>query len=165
LGTPELGDEPTQLHRLADTVEAHLRRAQEETEQATQDLMQVQGVLVEQHRATEQENISLQVNFDEEKAQMQQAKEQLLTEQLKVKEAVNRSLHSVTVIEIKVEYQVTQQVEHIEEVIQQLQQHITDLELRAVPETPQEVKDQREETARSAVERLKALAMECKQSE
>jgi hypothetical protein len=42
LGTPELGDEPTQLHRLVDTVEACLRRAQEETEKATQALMQVQ---------------------------------------------------------------------------------------------------------------------------
>jgi hypothetical protein len=53
LGTPELGDEPTQLHRLADTVEAHLRRAQEETTQATQALAQVQGVLVEQRSAAE----------------------------------------------------------------------------------------------------------------
>jgi hypothetical protein len=50
-GELELGDEPTQLHRLADTVEAHLRRAQEETEQATQALKQVQGVLIEQHNA------------------------------------------------------------------------------------------------------------------
>jgi hypothetical protein len=47
-GEPELGDEPAQLHRLAETVEARLRRAQEETEQATQALTQVQGVLVEQ---------------------------------------------------------------------------------------------------------------------
>jgi chromosome segregation ATPase len=157
-----LGDEPTQLHRLAETVEAHLRRAQEETEQATQALTQVQGVLVEQHRAAEQENISLQAKFDEEKAQLQQGKEQLLAEQLEVKEAVSRALHSVTVIEIKVEDRVTQQVEKLTEVIQQLQQHIADLELRAVPETPQDVRDQREATARSAVERIKSLAMECK---
>jgi hypothetical protein len=47
LGEPELGDESTQLHRLADTVEAHLRRAQEEIKQATQALKQVQGVLIE----------------------------------------------------------------------------------------------------------------------
>jgi hypothetical protein len=102
-----LGDEPAQLHRLADTVEAHLRRAQEETEQATQALKQVQGVLVEQRRAAEQENISLQAKFDEEKAQIQQGKEQLLTEQLEVKEAVSRALRSVTVIEIKAEDRVT----------------------------------------------------------
>jgi hypothetical protein len=40
-GEPELGDEPAQLHCLADTVEARIRRAQEETKQATQDLIQV----------------------------------------------------------------------------------------------------------------------------
>jgi hypothetical protein len=49
----ELGDEPTQLHRLVDTVESCLRRAQEETKKATQALTQVQGVLVEQCSATE----------------------------------------------------------------------------------------------------------------
>jgi FtsZ-binding cell division protein ZapB len=48
-------------------------------------------------------------------------------------------------------------------VIQQLQQCIADLELRAIPETPQDIRDQREATSRSAVEQLKALTMECKQ--
>jgi hypothetical protein len=38
---PELGDEPSQLHRLADVTEARLRRTQEETEQATDALKQV----------------------------------------------------------------------------------------------------------------------------
>jgi FtsZ-binding cell division protein ZapB len=38
----------------------------------------------------------------------------------------------------------------------------TDLELRTVPNTPQDVRDQREATARSTVERIKALSMECK---
>jgi outer membrane protein OmpA-like peptidoglycan-associated protein len=104
-GEPELGDEPTQLHCLADTVEARLRRAQEETEQATQALAQVQGVLVEQCSAAERENLSLQVKFDEEKAQLQQEKEQLLAEQLEVKEMVNRALLSMTVVEVKVEEQ------------------------------------------------------------
>jgi hypothetical protein len=37
-------------------------------------LAQVQGVLVEQRRAAEQENISLQEKFDEEKTQIQQGK-------------------------------------------------------------------------------------------
>jgi hypothetical protein len=41
LGTPKLGDEPTQLHQIVDIVEARLRRAQEETTEATQDLAQV----------------------------------------------------------------------------------------------------------------------------
>jgi hypothetical protein len=43
------------------------------------------------------------VKFDEEKSQLQQEKEQLLVEQLKVKEVINRALHSVTVLEIKAE--------------------------------------------------------------
>jgi hypothetical protein len=34
-GTVEPGDEPTQLHRIVDMVEAHLRQAQEDTTQAT----------------------------------------------------------------------------------------------------------------------------------
>jgi len=53
LGTPELGNKSTQLHQLVDIDEALLRRAQEEKEQATQALMQVQGILVEQRRAAE----------------------------------------------------------------------------------------------------------------
>jgi hypothetical protein len=51
--TPELGDEPAQLHQITDTVEAHLRRAQEETTQATQALAQVQGVLEEKRSTAE----------------------------------------------------------------------------------------------------------------
>jgi hypothetical protein len=35
LEEPELGDEPAQLHRLADVTEAHLHRAQDEKDQAT----------------------------------------------------------------------------------------------------------------------------------
>jgi hypothetical protein len=55
-----------------------------------------------------------------------------------------------------------QQVEQLIEFIQQLQQCIADLELCTVPETPQDVRDQREATAQSEVERIKSLAMECK---
>jgi hypothetical protein len=36
------------------------------------------------------------------------------------------------------------------------------LELHTVPETPQDVRDQREATTWSTVERLKALTLECK---
>jgi hypothetical protein len=87
----------------------------------------------------------------------------LLAEQLEVKERVNRALRSVTVVEVKAEERVPQQVAQLEEVIQQLQQCIADLELHAVPETPQDVRDQREATAQSTVDRLKSLALECKQ--
>jgi hypothetical protein len=48
------------------------------------------------------------------------------------------------------------------EVIQQLQQRVMDLELQTIPQTPQEVRDQREITFRSTVERIKALTEECK---
>jgi peptidoglycan hydrolase CwlO-like protein len=46
-----IGDEPIQFFQIAEKVEAHLRRAQEDIAQTTQDLTQVQGVFVEQHRA------------------------------------------------------------------------------------------------------------------
>jgi hypothetical protein len=58
---------------------------------------------------------------------------------------------------------VEHQVARLVEAIQQLQQRITDLELQTVPSTLQDVRDQREATARSAVERIKAFTMECKQ--
>jgi hypothetical protein len=126
---PELGDEPAQLRRLADATEAHLRRAQEETEQATEALKQVQKVVIEQRRVAQQEKASLQTKFEEEKVQIQQEKEQLLAEQVGVKEAVSRALRSVTGLEKKEEDPVEHQVEQLVEAIQQLQQRITDLEL------------------------------------
>jgi hypothetical protein len=67
---------------------------------------------------------------------MQQGKEQLLAEKLEVKEVFNTELHSVTVIQIKAEDRVMQQVEQLIESIQQLHKCIADLELHAVPETP-----------------------------
>jgi hypothetical protein len=87
----------------------------------------------------------------------------LLAEQLEVKEAVNKALRCMTGLEPKVEDRVEHQVEHLAEAIQQLQQRIADLELRTVPDTPQELRDQREATYRSAIERINALSMECKQ--
>jgi hypothetical protein len=106
LETPELGDEPDQLHRITDTVESHLRRAQEETTQDTQALAQVHEDLEEKHSAAEREKLALQVKWDEEKAQLQQTKEQLLIEKLEVREMVNITLRSVTVVEVKVEERV-----------------------------------------------------------
>jgi uncharacterized protein YaaN involved in tellurite resistance len=82
------------------------------------------------------------VQWDEEKAQLQQRKEQLLAEKLKAKEMVDRALHSMTVIELKDEEQAPQQMAQLEEVIQQLQQRIADMELCTMPETPQDVTDQ-----------------------
>jgi hypothetical protein len=51
------------------------------------------------------------------------------------------------IIEVIMEDHLSQQVTQLEEVIQQLQQRITDLELCTVPETPQEIRDLREAIA------------------
>jgi hypothetical protein len=72
---PELGDEPAQLHRIVDATEAHLRRAQEEKEQATVALKQAQQEMVEQRRVAQQEKDDLHTKFEEERAQIQQEKE------------------------------------------------------------------------------------------
>jgi hypothetical protein len=68
----------------------------------------------------------------------------------------------VTSLEQKEEEPVEHQVAQLTETIQQLQQRITDMELRIMPSTPQDVRDQREVTARGAVERIKVLTIECK---
>ena len=78
-----------------------------------------------------------------------------------MKEAVNIALRFMTGLEPQEEDQVTHQVEKLTEAIQQLQQSTADLELHTIPDTPQDVRDQREATARSAVERIKGLTMEC----
>jgi hypothetical protein len=92
-------------------VKAHLRHAQEEVEQDTQTLKKVQGNIVEQHRIAEHEKVSLHAKFDEEKAQMHQEKENLLTGQLKVKESVNRALHFVIGLEPQAKDPIEHQVE------------------------------------------------------
>jgi hypothetical protein len=162
-GTEEPGDEPAQLHQIANKVEARLRRAQEETVQATQALAQAQKDMLEQRSNAEQEKLALQAKWEKEKATLQQDREQLLAEKLEVQEWVHRALRSVTLLEVQIEERVPQQVAQLEGVIQQLQQCIADLELRTVPETPQEIRDLREATARSAVDRLKSFSLEYKQ--
>jgi hypothetical protein len=87
----------------------------------------------------------------------------LLTEKLEFKERVNIALLYVNIVEVQTKEQVTQQVAQMEEVIQKLHQCIADLELCIVPETPQEIRDQREATSHSGVDRLKSLSLECKQ--
>ena len=68
----------------------------------------------------------------------------------------------MTGLEPKEEDRVENHVAQLTKVIQQLQQIIADLELRTVPNIPQDVWDEREEVARSAVEIIKAFTMECK---
>jgi hypothetical protein len=84
----------------------------------------------------------------------------MLVEQVGVKEAISRSLLYVMGLEQKEEYPVEHQVARLVEAIQQLQQRISDLEIQIVPSTPQDVKDPRDATAQSAVERIRALALE-----
>ena len=66
------------------------------------------------------------------------------------------------ILEQMEEHPMESQVGKLVESIQQLQQRITELELQTVPSTPHEVRDQREEMARSVVKRIKELASECK---
>jgi hypothetical protein len=54
-------------------------------------------------------------------------------------------------------------VAQLEEVIQQIQRRIVDLEICTMPKTPQEIRDLREATSRSAVGQLKNFALECKE--
>jgi hypothetical protein len=128
----------------------------------TQALAQAQKDMLEQRSNAEQEKLALQGKWKEEKAVLQQDREQLLAKKLKVQEWVHRALRSVKILEVHKEERVPQQVAKMEGVIQQLQQCIADLELRIVPETPQEIRDLREATARSAVDRLKSFSLEYK---
>jgi len=50
----------------------------------------------------------------------------------------------------------------LDEAIQQIQERVMELEIQAVSSTPQEVRDQREESTRNSVEIIKALSLECK---
>jgi hypothetical protein len=68
----------------------------------------------------------------------------------------------MTGLEQKEEEPVEHQLAQLTKTIQQLQQRIIDLELRTVPNTLQDVQDQQEAIARSVVERIKNLSMECK---
>jgi len=79
-----------------------------------------------------------------------------------VKETVHRALRSVTGLELQDEERVMHQVEQLTEAVQYIQKQITYLELHTIPDTPQDVRDQKDSTYRSVVERIKSLSMECK---
>jgi hypothetical protein len=126
-------------------------------------LKKAQEEVIEQRKVAQQEKAALQAKFEEEKAQIHHEKEQLLVEQVGVKQAVSRALRSLMGLEKKEEYLVEHQVANLVESIQQLQQRITDLEIQTVPSTLQDMQDEREVTARRAVERIRALSLECQQ--
>jgi hypothetical protein len=126
-------------------------------------LKQAKEESLEKSRVSKQEKDDLQAKFEEDREQIQREKDQLLTENIGVREVVTRALHSMLGLKPMEEETDESQVGKLVEAIQQLQERVAKLELQAVPSTPQKVQDQREETSRSTVERIKALATECKQ--
>jgi hypothetical protein len=69
----------------------------------------------------QQEKDDLQANFAEDRAQIQKEKEQLLANQIEVKEAVTRALCFVMGLEHMEEHPVESQVGKLAKSIQQLQ--------------------------------------------
>jgi hypothetical protein len=65
-----LGDEPAQLHRIADATEAHLHRVQKKKNRPQWHLKQAQEEVMEQRRVAQQEKDDLQTKFEEDKAQI-----------------------------------------------------------------------------------------------
>jgi hypothetical protein len=163
----ELGDEPAQLRRLADVTEARLQKIQEEKEKATEALKQEKEEVLEKLRVArycvttyENEKEEFQAMLQEDKVKLQREKDQFLAEQTTVKEAVNKACRSVPGLAQEEQESVEVQVVKLAETIQQLQVRIMELEIQAVPSTPQEVCDQREEAAKNAVVRIRALTSE-----
>jgi hypothetical protein len=87
----------------------------------------------------QQEKDTLQVKFEEDRENIQKEKEKLLMKQIGIEEVINRASISVTSLQKKVEDPIKCQVMTFVEVIQELQQRVVDLELHAIPQTPQEV--------------------------
>jgi hypothetical protein len=79
-----------------------------------------------------------------------------------VKEAVTKALLSISSLVQEEEQSAEIQVGKLTESIQQLQERVMEIEIQAMSSTPQEVCDQRELIAKSAVEIIRALALECK---
>jgi hypothetical protein len=95
--------------------------------------------------------------FKEDNTKVQKEKYQLLAEQTVVKEVVTKEIFSVLSLEQEEPDSVEMQVGKLDEAIQQLQAWITELEIQEVLSTLQEVHDQREEVANSAVGRINTL--------
>jgi len=97
-----LGDEPSQLRRLSDVIEARLQKIQEEKDKATEALKQEKEEVLEQLRVVwyyvttyENEKDEFRAMLEEDKAKIQREKYQLLADQTAVKEAMNKTLRSV----------------------------------------------------------------------
>jgi hypothetical protein len=112
---------------------------------------------LEKLRVVQQEKDDIRVKFEEEKEKMQKEKDQLLAKQIEVREAVTRVLLSVPSLAQEEPESIEMEVGKLVEAIQQLQARVMELEIQTVPNTLQEVHDQREEAARNAVGRIRAL--------
>jgi trimethylamine:corrinoid methyltransferase-like protein len=138
-------------------------QVQEEKEHATEALKQEKEEVLEKLRVAQKEKNEIRAKFKQNNAKIQEEKDQLLAEQTAVKEVVTKALHSMSGLAQEEPESIEMQVGKLVEAIQQLQAWIMELELQAVSSTPQEVRDQREEATRNIVERIRALASECKQ--
>ena len=116
-GTPKTRDESVQFRRIADLVEVRLWKAEEVTTQATQALKHAHEEIIEQCQASQQEKEAIQEKFDKERTKIQKEKEQLLTKQIRIEEAVNGEFCSVTGLEHKVEEPIEHQVMKLAKVI------------------------------------------------
>jgi hypothetical protein len=66
----ELGDEPSQLRRLADATEARLQRIQEEKEKATEALKQEKEEVLEKLQVVQKEKDEIWAMYEEDNAKM-----------------------------------------------------------------------------------------------
>jgi hypothetical protein len=87
-------------------------------------LKKAQEEIIWKHWLSLQDKDDLQTKFEENKEQIQQDKEQLLAEQVRVKEAFNKEIHSVTSLEKMEEDLVVNKFVKLVESIQQLQQRV-----------------------------------------
>jgi chromosome segregation ATPase len=160
----DLGDEPVQLHRLADAIEAWIQGVQEEKEQAIESLKKEKEDILEQLQFAwycvtvyENERDEFWAMLEGDKAHIQKEKDQLLAEHTAVKEVMRKSLRSMPGLAQDEDESIEVQVTKLAKAIQQIQTSVTKLELQVVPSTSQEMCDQREEATKRAVERIKIL--------
>jgi len=108
------------------------------------------------------EKDDIRMNFEEDREKIQKDKDQLLAKQMGIREAVTRALRYVSGLAHMEAEIVKKQVGKLAETIQQMQARVAELETQAMLSIPQEVRDHREKSTRSVVERIRALASEYK---
>jgi hypothetical protein len=92
-------------------------------------LNQEKEEVLEQLRVVQKEKNEIQVKFKQNNAKIKEEKDQLLTEQIAVKKAVTKALHSVSGLAQEELESTEMQVGKLSKAIQQLQEWIMELEL------------------------------------